>query len=160
MELVDTMVAALADAGRATRYRQAQAVEELIGPPQATGGGLQRLLQRLELAGHGYAVRTWTAPGTCCRISPQQMHAALGDAEVERMAGRAGLTGDELTAALSQHLPGIVWRLAHQAPAAAALTVGGGRSNSLTRPSRSAALKGLFSTGRSPGPSPSASSAA
>ena len=51
-----------------------------------------------------------TAPGTCCRISPQQMHAALGDAEVERMAGRAGLTGDELTAALSQHLPGIVSR--------------------------------------------------
>ena len=45
------------------------------------------------------------------------MHAALGDAEVERMAGRAGLTGDELTAALSQHLPGIVSRLARQAPA-------------------------------------------
>jgi len=115
MELVDTMVAELADVGRVTRYRQAQAVEELIGPPRAQAAGLQWLLQRLDLAGHGHAVRSWTGPGACCRISPQQMHAALGDAEVERMAGRAGLTGDELTAALSQHLPGIVSRLARQA---------------------------------------------
>ena len=114
MELVDTMVAELAGAGRNARNRNAQALEAVIGPPQAPGAALQRLLQRLELAGHGHAVRSWTGPGACCRISPQQMHAALGDAEVERMAGRAGLTGDELTAALSQHLPGIVSRLARQ----------------------------------------------
>ncbi len=116
MELVDTMVAELAHATRAARHRQSQLVEALIGTAHAPDGGLRWLLSRLEQAGHGRAVRSWTAPGACCRISPQQMHAALGDAEVERMAGRAGLTGDELTAALSQHLPGIVSRLARQAP--------------------------------------------
>ena len=116
MELVDRIGAELGDACRIARNQRAQAVEAIIGPPDASDAGLRRLLHRLELAGHGYAVRTWMGPGPCCRITPQQIYAALGDAEVERMAGRAGLTGDELTAALSQHLPGIASRLAHQRP--------------------------------------------
>ncbi len=114
MELVDAMVAGLADASQAARCWQAQALEEMLGLPQASAAGLQRLLHRLELAGYGDAVRSWAGPGAARRISPPMLHAALGDAEVQRMAGRAGLTGDELTAALSQHLPAIVGRLARQ----------------------------------------------
>jgi uncharacterized protein YidB (DUF937 family) len=113
MELVDTMVAGLADATRATRYWQGQAVEELLAAAsRAPDMGLPRLLHRLEVAGYGDAVRSWMGPGAGRRISPQQLHAALGDAEVQRLAGRAGLTGDELTAAMSQCLPAIVGRQA------------------------------------------------
>lgn len=117
MELVESMVAGLAETRQAAMRLHVQAMEDLIAPAPTGGGGLERLLHRLELAGHGDAVRSWGGAGTCCRLSPQQLHAALGDAEIERLAGRAGLTGDQLTAALSRHLPAIVFQQTRRAAA-------------------------------------------
>ena len=114
MELVDSMVAGLADASRSARHWQDQAVEMLLLSPQTPNLALAHLLHRLERAGYGDAVRSWTGSGVGRRISPPQLHAALGEAEVQRLAGRAGLTSDELTAALSQQLPAIVGRQARE----------------------------------------------
>ncbi len=108
MELVDAMVAGLADGRRPIAMARVQAIREVIAPAKAQPIALERLLARLEQAGFGEAVRSWRDSGKPRRIPPHHLHAVLGDAEVARMAGRAGMTGDELTCDLSEHLPAIV----------------------------------------------------
>ncbi|MDA8249536.1 MAG: YidB family protein [Rhodospirillales bacterium] len=114
MELVDVLAAELAGGRLAGQAWRTQAMQEAIGSSRVSGGGLERVLHRLEEAGLGDVVRSWQGPGRGPqrRLSPQQLHAVLGNAEVARLAGRAGLTGDELTAELSQCLPAIVANLA------------------------------------------------
>ena len=108
MELVDDLAEGLARRRLAGRSWRAQAVQDALGGAQAQDTGLAMMLRRLERAGLGDAIRSWQGPGPHQRIPPQQLHAALGCAEVARLAGRAGLTGDELTEELSERLPVIV----------------------------------------------------
>ncbi len=114
MGLIDDMVLALSGGDAAGHAWLAQAMEGVVGTPDSPGPGLLALLHRLEQAGLGGAVQSWIGTGPNRPIAPEQLHAALGEAEVQRMAGRAGLTGDELVAKLSQHLPGIVNRMTPQ----------------------------------------------
>jgi uncharacterized protein YidB (DUF937 family) len=108
MDLIDAMMAELAAARREALAWRPHALAVLLGSSQGEGEALDHLLHRLERAGFGDAVRSWAGPGPCRRIPPEQIHAALGKAEIQRMAGRAGMTDDELAAELSQHLPRIV----------------------------------------------------
>ncbi len=108
MELLDDLVEGLAGRRLEGKSLRAQAVQAALGGPQAQGTALAMMLRRLERAGLGDAIRSWQGPGPHRRIPPLQLHAALGGAEVARLAGRAGLTGDELTEELSERLPGIV----------------------------------------------------
>jgi uncharacterized protein YidB (DUF937 family) len=89
------------------------AMRGVIGTDTSPGPGLPWLLETLEKTGLGDQVRSWSAPGEAMPISGAHLHAALGDAEVRAMSGRAGLQPDEFVAKLSEHLPGVVrelWR--------------------------------------------------
>lgn len=109
MILIDDLaedVARLRLAGRSVRVQALRQAIDTCGP---SGAALESVLQRLERAGLGYAVRSWrSGREVCVRVSPQRLHAALGWPEVARLAGRAGLTADEFTAELSEQLPGLV----------------------------------------------------
>jgi uncharacterized protein YidB (DUF937 family) len=111
MGLLDDMLGALSGTQPAQQEPLAQAIHALIGTPEAPGLGLHGLLRRLEQGGLGNVVQSWLGPGPNLPITPEQLHAALGDEEVRAMAGRVGLEPSELVAKLSEHLPGLVDRL-------------------------------------------------
>lgn len=112
MELIEALEAGLAAERQRAWQARARAMQELVGAADGPWNALAEVLERLEQAGLGGAVRSWRAAGPLVRIVPAQLHAALGREAVQRLAARAGLTCDELTAELSEHLPGIVARTA------------------------------------------------
>ncbi|CAH2598588.1 protein of unknown function [Rhodovastum atsumiense] len=111
MSFVDDMLNALSGTQGGTHPWLIQAVRGIAGDDQGAGPGIAWVLQRLEAAGYGAAVRAWTHGLKTPDVAPHDLHAALGDAQVQAMAHRANLTPDELVGKLSQHLPGIVAHL-------------------------------------------------
>jgi uncharacterized protein YidB (DUF937 family) len=94
-------------------------------------GGLGGLLQKLNQAGHGEVVKSWTSPGPNQPISPGHLGAAIGPQNVQVAAQQAGLNEQELLQHLAQNLPQIVSALTQNGAAmpslaqiAAALTQG------------------------------------
>jgi uncharacterized protein YidB (DUF937 family) len=71
-------------------------------------GGLGGLLQKLNDAGHGQVVKSWTSPGPNQPISPGHLGAAIGPQNVQVAAQQAGLNEQELLQHLAQNLPQIV----------------------------------------------------
>lgn len=112
MELVEALEAGLAAERQRAWQQRARAMQDLVGAGDGSWNALADVLECLEQAGLGGAVRSWRGAGPLVRIVPAQLHAALGREAVQRLAARAGLTCDELTAELSEHLPAIVARTA------------------------------------------------
>ncbi len=112
MELIEALEDGLAAERQRAWQGRARAMQELVGTPDGPWDALGHVLACLEQAGLGGAVRSWQGAGPLVRIVPAHLHAALGRETVQRLAARAGLTCDELTADLSEHLPGIVARAA------------------------------------------------
>jgi uncharacterized protein YidB (DUF937 family) len=124
MGVIEDMLSALSGGKEAMHADLPQAMHGLIGDAGSPGIGLAGLLQRLEQAGLGPIVQSWLGRGPNQRISPEQLHGALGDGAVQSMATRAGLSPTELISQLSEHLPGVIDRLSptgqlppHPAPA-------------------------------------------
>jgi uncharacterized protein YidB (DUF937 family) len=113
-----------------------QAVTQPAAAPNASGipdgglvGGLGGLLQKLQDAGHGQAVQSWTTPGPNQQIAPHHLGAAIGPQNVTVAAQQSGLDEQELLQHLAQNLPQIVstltangTRMPSLAEVAAALT--------------------------------------
>ena len=74
-------------------------------------GGLGGLLQKLNDAGHGQTVKSWTSPGPNQPIAPNHLGAAIGQQNVAVAAQQAGLSEQELLQHLAQNLPQIVSKL-------------------------------------------------
>jgi uncharacterized protein YidB (DUF937 family) len=74
-------------------------------------GGLGGLLQKLNDAGHGQVVKSWTSPGPSQPIDPNHLGAAIGPQNVAVAAQQAGLNEQELLQHLAQNLPQIVSKL-------------------------------------------------
>lgn len=74
-------------------------------------GGLGGLLQKLEDAGHGQAVQSWTSPGQKQQIAPNHLGTAIGPQNVAVAAQQSGLNEQELLQHLAQNLPQIVSKL-------------------------------------------------
>ncbi len=73
-----------------------------------TGGGLQGLISKFEGAGLGGIAKSWVGNGANQPVSPDQVHSALGDDQVNAMASKSGMAPQSLLSELSQHLPGMV----------------------------------------------------
>ena len=78
-------------------------------PPNETGLG--DLLQRFQGAGLGHAADSWVGTGPNQPISPQDLHRALGDEQVQSLARQSGMSASQLLPLLAQFLPTIVDRM-------------------------------------------------
>ena len=82
--------------------------------PSSDGGllaGLGGLLNRFQQNGQGDVVNSWVSSGQNQPISPSQLGSALGPDIVGALAERTGLSQEQITAQLSQILPGVVDKL-------------------------------------------------
>ncbi len=76
-----------------------------------SSGGLQGMLGQLQAGGLGDQVGSWLGSGSNETVDPQKLADALGPQEVESLAQQSGMSPTEVTAGLSQILPGLVDKL-------------------------------------------------
>jgi uncharacterized protein YidB (DUF937 family) len=74
-------------------------------------GGLGGLLNQFQQGGLGDVVKSWIGTGPNQPISPNQLGTALGPKIVQVLAQKTGMSEQEITAQLSQILPGVVDKL-------------------------------------------------
>jgi uncharacterized protein YidB (DUF937 family) len=84
--------------------------------PQAGGllGGLGRLLEKFQQSGHGEVAKSWVGSGANQPISPGQLSTALGPSLIKTLAEKTGMSEQDVTAQLSNILPGFVDKLTPQ----------------------------------------------
>src|SRR4051812_19545316 len=71
-------------------------------------GGIGGLLAELQTGGLASQVTSWLGDGKNMPVSPDQLRSALGSEHVHQLATQSGLPINDLLAALSKSLPGIV----------------------------------------------------
>ena len=109
---------ALMASGALTR-KQAPASAPGTSPganPQAGGllGGLGGLLEKLQQSGQGDVAKSWVGSGQNQPISPGQLSSALGPSLIKTLAEKTGMSEQDVTAQLSNILPGFVDKLTPQ----------------------------------------------
>ena len=84
--------------------------------PQAGGllGGLGGLLEKFQQSGHGEVAKSWVGSGANQPISPGQLSTALGPSLIKTLAEKTGMSEQDVTAQLSNILPGFVDKLTPQ----------------------------------------------
>jgi uncharacterized protein YidB (DUF937 family) len=75
------------------------------------GGGLGSLIERFARTGHGDIVDSWIGTGANRRVTPGELHHALGDETIDALAEETGMPRSELLSDLSETLPDVVDRL-------------------------------------------------
>jgi uncharacterized protein YidB (DUF937 family) len=70
-------------------------------------GGLQGVVTQLEQQGLGNTVRSWISSGPNQPISAEQVTSAFGGV-INQIAAKTGMTPQELTQKLAQHLPAAI----------------------------------------------------
>ena len=83
--------------------------------PDAGGllGGLGGLLEKFQQSGHGVA-KSWVGTGQNQPIPPGSLGSALGPSTIKALSEKTGLSEQQVTAQLSQLLPGLVDKLTPQ----------------------------------------------
>jgi uncharacterized protein YidB (DUF937 family) len=71
-------------------------------------GGIDGLVQAFHDRGLGGIVSSWIGAGTNLPIKPEQIDAVLGNAQVQALAAKAGISPDKLKEGLSTLLPRLV----------------------------------------------------
>jgi uncharacterized protein YidB (DUF937 family) len=71
-------------------------------------GGLGGLLKQFQQAGQGGAVNSWVGNGPNQSVAPGDLEKVLDSDQIKTLMTQAGLSRDDVLAALSQHLPGMV----------------------------------------------------
>ncbi len=84
--------------------------------PEAGGllDGLGGLLEKLQQSGQGNVAKSWVGSGPNTPIPPGSLGSALGPSIIKTLAEKTGLSEQEVTAQLSQLLPGFVDKLTPQ----------------------------------------------
>jgi uncharacterized protein YidB (DUF937 family) len=62
-------------------------------------------VQRLQQGGLGEQVSSWLSSGANLPVSADELRAALGNEQVQRIAQQFGIPADRILQILSQHLP-------------------------------------------------------
>lgn len=83
-----------------------QGVLELAGSSGA--GGIAGLVDTFKEKGLGDIVSSWVGTGQNLPISPNQIQQVLGSEAIQGLAAKAGLSTEEISAKLAEHLPGFV----------------------------------------------------
>ncbi len=84
--------------------------------PEAGGllGGLGGLLEKFQQSGHGDVAKSWVGTGQNQPIPPGSLGSALGPSIIKALSEKMGLPEQQVTAQLSQLLPGLVDKLTPQ----------------------------------------------
>jgi uncharacterized protein YidB (DUF937 family) len=77
----------------------------------ASGGGLQGLIQKFEQGGLADVVSSWVGTGNNLPISADQLQSVLGPDTISSLASKLGLSGADVSQQLSQILPKVVDQL-------------------------------------------------
>ena len=77
-------------------------------------GGLGGLLEKFQQSGHGEVAKSWVGSGANQPISPGQLSTALGPSLIKTLAEKTGMSEQDVTAQLSNILPGFVDKLTPQ----------------------------------------------
>ena len=77
-------------------------------------GGLGGLLGKLEQGGLGDVAKSWVGSGQNQPVSPSSLGSALGPSIIKALAEKTGMSEQEVTAQLSQVLPGFVDKVTPQ----------------------------------------------
>lgn len=93
---------------RAADAAQETAVAKLLGK---TGDKLSDLLDKLRSADLDDAVKSWIAKGKNKPVTPEQVTAALGQAEVDSVATELGVSSEEAAGTIARTLPTIIDKL-------------------------------------------------
>ena len=71
-------------------------------------GGLGSLIKDLQNGGLDQVARSWVGTGANQPVAPDKLQTALGPDTLDTLAKQTGMRREDLLAALSQHLPGLV----------------------------------------------------
>ena len=71
----------------------------------SAGGGLSGLIAKFQQGGLGDAVASWVGTGKNLPITPDQLQSVLGNAQVQAIAQKFGLSTDDVAHALANLLP-------------------------------------------------------
>ncbi|NVN93127.1 MAG: DUF937 domain-containing protein [Desulfuromonadales bacterium] len=71
-------------------------------------GGLGGLLQSFQEKGLGDTVASWVGTGENLPISADQIQSVLGSETIQNLASNFGISTDEISSLIAQHLPGAV----------------------------------------------------
>jgi len=76
-----------------------------------SGGGLDALIAQFQQKGLGELADSWVGTGRNLSISADQLQSVLGSAQVQAIAGKLGMSSNDLAGALANLLPQVVDRL-------------------------------------------------
>jgi uncharacterized protein YidB (DUF937 family) len=79
-----------------------------VAPADVLSRGLANLVQDLQKGGQDEAVQSWVNRGPNQEIAPDKLEASLGGDTLDALTKHTGMNRDDLLAALSQYLPGVV----------------------------------------------------
>ena len=117
--LMDALNSMLTDSGQVGQGSQPPAsASQGAGRQQETAqqdgdyvGGIAAIVEKLQKAGCGDAVKSWIGKGENAPIGPEPIKKALGTGTVKDLANQSGLPENELLTQLSKMLPGLIDRL-------------------------------------------------
>lgn len=107
MGLLDSLLGGLGQKG--TGNALMDSVLAMVNDPRT--GGIQGLVQAFQQKGMGGLVDSWVSTGQNLPISAEQIQHALGSDRLGELAGKAGLSGADLSSKLAELLPNVVDKL-------------------------------------------------
>lgn len=98
-------------------------------------GGISGLMAAFQSQGLSHIVSSWIGKGANLPISADQLQAVLGQGPLQAMAQQAGVSGQQMSATLSEQLPGLIDQLTPdgELPKQASLVQGLGMLKELLR---------------------------
>lgn len=109
MGLFDEVVSVV---GKLAGGQQNSLVEQaiaMINNPQI--GGLSGLIEKFKTNGLGDVVSSWVSTGSNLPVSAEQINSALGAESIQDIAGKIGVSGDQVSSSLAGLLPQLIDKL-------------------------------------------------
>ena len=83
-------------------------VSGVLGDAFSEIGGLDGVVAKLNQAGLGQKVNSWTGQGANTPITASEITAALGNQQLQQVAAKLGVPLDQVAGVLAHHLPAAV----------------------------------------------------
>ncbi len=111
MGIFDSLVSRLTAGKEDLAGAPKKLVEGALEMIEEQKGGLKTMVDKLSASGIGEQVKSWVSTGKNLPVTPEEIKAALGSDEVERLALKTKLSVEEVTSHLAASLPAIIDKL-------------------------------------------------